>query len=54
MTAPYWCAFEADFDDVAAMGAAMQSEQGGKVSADVPNYADQPPVMLHYEVTEGA
>ena len=51
---PYWCIFEADFDDAAAMGASMQSEHGATVAADVANYADQPPVMLHYEVTEGA
>ena len=51
---PYWCVFEADFDDAAALGASMQSEQGAKVAADVANYADQPPLMLHYEVTEGA
>lgn len=51
---PYWCIFEADFDDVAAMGAAMGSEHGGKVAADVANYADQPPTMIHYEVIEGS
>jgi hypothetical protein len=34
------------------MGASMQSEQGAKVAADVANYADQPPVMIHYEVAE--
>jgi uncharacterized protein (TIGR02118 family) len=49
---PYWCIFEADYDDAAAMGASMQSEQGAKVAADVANYADQPPVMIHYEVAE--
>jgi uncharacterized protein (TIGR02118 family) len=51
---PYWCIFEADYDDFAAMGASMQSEQGAAVAADVANYADQPPVMIHYEVTEGS
>jgi uncharacterized protein (TIGR02118 family) len=51
---PYWCVFEADFDSAQAMGESMQSEHGGKVAADVANYADQPPVMLHYEVTEGS
>jgi uncharacterized protein (TIGR02118 family) len=51
---PYWCIFEADFDDVAAMGASMQSEQGGAVAADVANYADPPPVMVHYEVIDGS
>jgi uncharacterized protein (TIGR02118 family) len=51
---PYWCIFEADFDDAAAMGASMQSDEGATVAADVANYADQPPVMVHYEVTEGS
>lgn len=51
---PYWCIFEADFDDAAAMGASMQSEQGAAVAADVPNYADQPPLMVHYEVSQGS
>jgi uncharacterized protein (TIGR02118 family) len=51
---PYWCVFEGDFDSAQAMGESMQSEHGGKVAADVANYADQPPVMLHYEVTEGS
>jgi uncharacterized protein (TIGR02118 family) len=51
---PYWCIFEADYDDVAAMAASMQSEHGGVVAADVANYVDQPPVMIHYEVIDGA
>jgi uncharacterized protein (TIGR02118 family) len=51
---PYWCIFEADFDDVAAMGAAMGSPEGQEVAADVANYVDQPPVMLHYEVHAGS
>ena len=50
---PYWCVFEADFDSAQAMGESMQSEHGGKVAADVANYADQPPVMIHYDVVEG-
>ena len=51
---PYWCIFEADYDDAEAMGASMQSEQGAAVAADVSNYADQPPVMVHYEVSDGS
>ncbi len=50
---PYWCIFEGDFDDVGAMGAAMGSPEGQAVAADVANYADPPPVMLHYEVNDG-
>ncbi len=51
---PYWCIFEADYDDAAAMAASMQSEEGANVAADVANYADQPPVMVHYEVIDGS
>src|SRR5579875_1271551 len=50
---PYWCVFEGDFDDAAAMGESMQSEIGQEVAADVPNYASGDVVMIHYEVTEG-
>jgi uncharacterized protein (TIGR02118 family) len=51
---PYWCIFEADFDDVTAMEAARQSEEGGIVAADVANYVDQPPLIIHYEVIDGS
>src|SRR3954451_19712462 len=36
---PYYCVFEADFDDAAALSSAMQSPEGQAVLADVPNYA---------------
>lgn len=51
---PYFCVFEAEFDDAAAMGAGMASEQGQAVAADVPNYAPEGAVMIHYEVTGGS
>lgn len=50
---PYFCIFEAEFDDAAAMGESMGSEQGQLVGADVPNYAPPGVVMIHYEVAEG-
>jgi uncharacterized protein (TIGR02118 family) len=50
---PYWCVFEAEFDDVGAMGAAMQSPEGQAVAADVPNYASGDVVMIHYDVLDG-
>jgi uncharacterized protein (TIGR02118 family) len=51
---PYFCIFEADFDDAAAMGAAMGSPEGQVVAADVPNYAPPGVVMLSYDVAGGS
>jgi uncharacterized protein (TIGR02118 family) len=45
---PYFCVFEAEFHDGAAMGAAMGSPQGQAVAADVANFAQVPPVLIHY------
>jgi hypothetical protein len=42
--------FEADFADGAAMGAAMGSPEGQATAADVPNFAEVPPTLMHYEV----
>lgn len=36
---PYFCIWEGEFEDAAAAGAAMQSEAGQRVGADVANYA---------------
>jgi uncharacterized protein (TIGR02118 family) len=47
---PYYCIFEADFADVAAMGKAMQSPEGQAVAGDVSNYVTVPPIIVHYEV----
>lgn len=51
---PYFCIFEAEFDDAAAMTAALQSPAGQAVGADVANYADVPPAMIHYAVDDAA
>ena len=50
---PYFCVFEADFDDAAAMSAARQSAEGQAVSADVPNYATGGVVVLNSELRAG-
>lgn len=47
---PYFCIFEAEFANEAAMGAAMQSPAGEAVVADIPNYVTTPPIVVHYEV----
>jgi uncharacterized protein (TIGR02118 family) len=43
--APF-CIFQAWFDD--AMVAALQSETGGKVAADVPNYSPDGATLFHF------
>lgn len=48
--APYYCVFEAEFADDAAMAAALQSPQGQAVVADIGNYATIPPTIVHYDV----
>ncbi len=48
--APYYCVFEAEFADEAAMGAALQSPQGKAVVGDIGNYATIPPTIVHYDV----
>lgn len=50
---PYFAAFEADFDDLAAMNAARSSPDGRRVSADVGNYASGGVVVIHYSVHDG-
>jgi uncharacterized protein (TIGR02118 family) len=50
---PYYCVFEADFDDAAAYSAAMGSPEGQAVRADVPNYATGGAVVLTYELRAG-
>ena len=46
---PYYCVFEADFYDAAALSAAHESPEGQAVRADVPNYATGGAVVLNYE-----
>ena len=45
--APF-CIFQAWFRDAAAVGAALQSETGGKVAADVPNYSPDGATLFHF------
>ena len=45
---PYFCVFEAEFEDGAALGAAMGSPEGGAVAGDVPNFAPVAPTLIHY------
>ena len=47
---PYFCVFEADFDDAAALSAARESREGQAVRADVSNYATGGAVVLNYEL----
>ena len=47
---PYFCVFEADFDDAAALQAARESAAGQAAVADVPNYATGGAISLDYEV----
>jgi uncharacterized protein (TIGR02118 family) len=50
---PYFCVFEADFDDAAAYNAAMASPDGQAVRADVPQYATGGAVVIDYELRAG-
>jgi uncharacterized protein (TIGR02118 family) len=45
--APF-CIFQAYFESEAAMLAALQSEIGGKVAADVPNYSPNGATLFHF------
>lgn len=47
---PYSCVFEAEFSDGAALGAAMGSPEGQAVAADVANFAQIPPTLIHYAI----
>lgn len=47
--APF-CVFHAYFADAAAMGAALESEIGAKVAADVPNYSPNGASLSHHRV----
>jgi uncharacterized protein (TIGR02118 family) len=51
---PYFCVFEGEYDDAAAMAESMGSEHGAIVAADVPNYAPDGAVMIHYDVVDGS
>jgi 4-carboxymuconolactone decarboxylase len=46
---PYFCVWEGEFANEAAMAAATQSEIGQKVAADVANYATGGVTILHFD-----
>jgi uncharacterized protein (TIGR02118 family) len=50
---PYFCVFEADFDDADALAAAQASPQGQAIRADVANYATGGVVVVNYELRAG-
>lgn len=50
---PYFCVFEGEFANKAALEAALASDQGQKVAADIANYATGGVTLLHYEAKEG-
>jgi uncharacterized protein (TIGR02118 family) len=47
---PYFCVFEAEFADGAALGAGMGSPEGQAAAADVPNFASVAPTLITYSV----
>jgi len=49
---PYFCIWEGEFANEAAMAAASQSEIGQKVAADVANYATGGVTILHFDVAQ--
>jgi 4-carboxymuconolactone decarboxylase len=51
---PYFCIWEGEFADAAAMGAAMQSPIGQKVAADIANYASGGVTIVHFDAKEPA
>jgi uncharacterized protein (TIGR02118 family) len=46
--APYFCIFEAEFENEAALMSALGSAEGKAVAGDVPNYASGGVTMLHF------
>ena len=47
---PYFCIFEGEFADEAAVNAALASPEGQAVAGDIANYASGGVTLLHYEV----
>jgi uncharacterized protein (TIGR02118 family) len=48
--APYFCIFEAEFENEAALMGALGSKEGKAVAGDVPNYASGGVTMMHFAV----
>jgi uncharacterized protein (TIGR02118 family) len=49
---PYFAIWEGEFDDADAMGVALGSPEAQAVQADVPNYATDGAIVLHYPIQE--
>lgn len=47
-----FCIFTALFDDSAAMFAALQSDVGRRVAADVPNYSPAGATLFHFPTAD--
>lgn len=47
---PFFCVFEAEFADGAALGAGMASAEGQAAVADVPNFAEGAPTIVNYRI----
>lgn len=48
--APYFCIFEAEFENEAALMNAFASKEGQAVAADVPNYASGGVTIVHFPI----
>ena len=48
--APYFCVFEAEFENEATLMSAMTSKEGQAVAGDVPNYASGGVIIVHFTV----
>ncbi len=49
---PPFCVFQGYFADAAGMAAALESDIGAKVAADVPNYSPKGATLCNFPVTE--
>jgi uncharacterized protein (TIGR02118 family) len=49
----YFAIWEGEFDSVEAMGAAIGSEEGQALIADLPNYASGGAEIIHYAPIQG-
>jgi hypothetical protein len=48
--APYFCIFEAEFENEAALVNGLASKEGQAVAGDVPTYASGDVTMVHFAV----
>ena len=47
---PWFCIWRGEFEDAAAMEAALASAVGQEVAADVPNYSPKGATLLHAKI----